>query len=263
MRLSQWLTSLTLSTAITASTPNNNYSTWMADSIISRGQGIAPEAPTASTYLQIGIVQNALLRLLESPVASYSAREKYRVYVQQGTESILDKLLNASQDTLYPLDRFSLGRGLLAEYLSDDDEEEDKQAVKDALDALNGSIALQPRNQYGRILLLLLILWGNADINRRIMVLYLPQLELSRRNVLLHFLCVALHRLLRSIWYTRDHICHHRAIRFAMVLLLRQHHGSPLPWLWCLQNRRVGEPDHGRESHCLGPGNGMVFHGAG
>lgn len=144
MRLSQLLTSLALSTAITAST-TNNYSTWMADSIISRGQGIAPETPTASTYLQIGIVQDALLQLINSAVASHDAKEKYRAYVQQGTGSILDKLLNASQDTLYPLDRFSLGRGLLAEYLDD----QDKQNVKEGLDALNESIALQPRNQYG------------------------------------------------------------------------------------------------------------------
>ncbi|PCG93862.1 Six-hairpin glycosidase [Penicillium occitanis (nom. inval.)] len=117
----------------------------MADSIISRGQGIAPETPTASTYLQIGIVQDALVQLINSPVAPHDAKEKYRAYVQQGTESILDKLLNASQDTLYPLDRFSLGRGLLAEYLDD----QDKQNVKEGLDALNESIALQPRNQYG------------------------------------------------------------------------------------------------------------------
>ncbi|RAO68568.1 uncharacterized protein BHQ10_004580 [Talaromyces amestolkiae] len=144
MRFSQLFINLTLSTSIAAST-TNNYSTWMADSIISRGQGIAPETPTASTYLQIGIVQNALLQLIHSPMVSHDAKEKYRAYVQQGTESILDRLLNASQDTLYPLDRFSLGRGLLAEYLDD----QDKQNVKEGLDALNESIALQPRNQYG------------------------------------------------------------------------------------------------------------------
>lgn len=120
----------------------------MADSIISRGQGLAPEVPAPSTYLQIGIVQNALLQLIDSPLIASHAKEKYRAYVQQGTEGILDKLLNASQDTLYPLDRFSLGRGLLAVYLDD----QDKQNVKDGLDALNESIALQPRNQYGLIL---------------------------------------------------------------------------------------------------------------
>lgn len=144
MRFSQFFAGITLSTSIAAAT-TNNYSTWMADSIISRGQGIAPETPTASTYLQIGIVQNALLQLIQSPKVSRDAKEKYRAYVQQGTESILDRLLNASQDTLYPLDRFSLGRGLLAEYLDD----QDKQNVKEGLDALNESIALQPRNQYG------------------------------------------------------------------------------------------------------------------
>ncbi|EEA24146.1 hypothetical protein TMatcc_007223 [Talaromyces marneffei ATCC 18224] len=145
MRLSQLLRSLTLSITVTAATTTNNYSTWMADSIISRGQGIAPETPTASTYLQIGIVQHALLQLLDSPVASFSAKEKYRAYVQRGTESILGKFLNASQDALYPLDRFSLGRGLLEVYIDD----VDRQTVKEGLDVLNESIALQPRNQYG------------------------------------------------------------------------------------------------------------------
>ncbi|EED17831.1 cell wall glycosyl hydrolase YteR, putative [Talaromyces stipitatus ATCC 10500] len=146
MRLSQWLPLpiLTLlSTTITGS--STNYSTWMADSIISRGQGIAPEEPTVSTYLQIGIVQSALLRLIDAPfVASDCTKDDYRAYVRRGSESVLGKLLNASQDISYPLDRFSLGRGLLAEYY-----DEGNRTVKSALDALNESIALQPRNQYG------------------------------------------------------------------------------------------------------------------
>jgi hypothetical protein len=131
----QWLPSLALS----------NYSTWMADSIISRGQGIAPADPDSSIYLQIGIVQKALLGLLNSPEVSHCDGKDYRNYVQKGSESILGRLLNASQDTLYPLDRLSLGRGLLMEYV----DSEHNQTVDAALDSLHESIELQPRNQYG------------------------------------------------------------------------------------------------------------------
>lgn len=259
MRFSHLFTSVTFSTSIAAAT-TNHYSTWMADSIISRGQGIAPETPTASTYLQIGIVQNALLQLINSPVVPHDAKEKYRAYVQQGTESILDRLLNASQDILYPLDRFSLGRGLLAEYLDD----QDKQNVTEGLDALNASIVLQPRNQYGLLLLLasLTILKKYTDVNRRIMVLYVPQLELSRRHVLLHLLCLSVHYSFRPTVYTRDHSRHNRPVGSALGSLLRQHHGPSFPRLRCVQNSRMGEPHHRSESRCLGAGNGMVFHGA-
>ncbi|OKL60587.1 hypothetical protein UA08_04012 [Talaromyces atroroseus] len=117
----------------------------MADSIISRGQGIASADPDPSVYLQIGIVQKALLGLLSLPKVSHCVGQDYRNYVQKGSDSILGKLLNASQDTSYPLDRLSLGRGLLMEYIDSDH----NQTVDAALDALNESIELQKRNQYG------------------------------------------------------------------------------------------------------------------
>ncbi|KAH8703502.1 putative cell wall glycosyl hydrolase YteR [Talaromyces proteolyticus] len=115
----------------------------MADSIISRGQGIAPAETQSSIFLQIGIVQTALLRVLDSPLSRCTELD-YRSYVEKGTQSIVGRLLNASQDTLFPLDRLSLGRGLLLDYTGD----HDNKTVKSALDALRRSIDLQPENQY-------------------------------------------------------------------------------------------------------------------
>jgi hypothetical protein len=93
------------------------YSAWMADSIISRGQAIATasSSPT-SVLLQIGIFQTALLSLLGSPAADCSQYD-YELFLKQSTESIVGQILNASEDTQYPLDRLSVGRGLLWEYV--------------------------------------------------------------------------------------------------------------------------------------------------
>lgn len=149
---------LALSSAATALARNDNsscstrpYSTWMADSIISRGQGVAPPGEsTSSIYLQIGVVQTALLQLLDSsPATLHCAQQDYQSYVRQGTKSIVGQLLNASEDTQYPLDRLSLGRGLLDEYLDKSTSSSDKQTAKSALDTLKKSVDLQPKNQWG------------------------------------------------------------------------------------------------------------------
>jgi hypothetical protein len=132
----------------------------MADSIISRSQGIAPAESTSSIYLQIGVVQAALLQLLESPLSSSRrcAQHDYRSYVRHGTKSIVGQLLNASEDTQYPLDRLSLGRGLLDEYLDNNTSSSDRQTAKSALDTLNKSIDLQPKNQWGKPILQVIVL---------------------------------------------------------------------------------------------------------
>lgn len=157
MRPLQWLALSSAATALNDANCNNSscsprpYSTWMADSIISRGQGIASANSDASLFLQVGIVQTALLRLLGSPLPSSAccAEHDYRSYIQQGSDSIIGKLLNASQDTLYPLDRLSIGRNLLFSYTENDG----NKTVESALEALRESIDLQPKNQYGRYFL--------------------------------------------------------------------------------------------------------------
>ncbi|CRG91272.1 hypothetical protein PISL3812_08320 [Talaromyces islandicus] len=157
MKHLQWLALSSAATALASSSHDNTscstrpYSTWMADSIISRGQGIATIESTSSIYLQVGVVQAALLQLLESPLSSSHrcAQHDYRSYVRQGTKSIVGKLLNASEDTHFPLDRLSLGRGLLDEYLDNSTSSNDRQTAKSAIDTLKQSIDLQPKNQWG------------------------------------------------------------------------------------------------------------------
>ncbi|OJJ33583.1 hypothetical protein ASPWEDRAFT_114625 [Aspergillus wentii DTO 134E9] len=124
------------------------YSAWMADSVIGRGQAtVAPgDKPSASTYLQIGFFQTAILRLKEyyDTPESACAQSDWEEYLRTSTDSIAPFLLNATHDTEYPLDRLSTGRGLTYQY---------KQAgnitANSAENALRESINLQPRNQFG------------------------------------------------------------------------------------------------------------------
>jgi hypothetical protein len=88
----------------------------MADSIISRGQGIASTTADSSIFLQVGTFQNALLGLLESPF-SRCGKQDYASFLMQGTESIVTRVSNATADTSLPLDRLSLGKGLLTQYV--------------------------------------------------------------------------------------------------------------------------------------------------
>ncbi|KAL1964867.1 hypothetical protein VTN77DRAFT_6369 [Rasamsonia byssochlamydoides] len=92
------------------------YSSWMADSIISRGQGIAaPGSNDPSILLQMGVFQAALLQLMKPP-AVHCGEQNYELFLQQSTESIIGQISNASRDTQFPLDRLSVGRGLLWEF---------------------------------------------------------------------------------------------------------------------------------------------------
>ena len=88
----------------------------MADSVISRGQAVLPAGttPEASTFLQIGVFQNAILRLKEyyGSAESACAQADWDAYLEESTQSVVPWLLNATKDTLYPLDRFSDGNGL-------------------------------------------------------------------------------------------------------------------------------------------------------
>ncbi|OKP00604.1 Unsaturated rhamnogalacturonyl hydrolase YteR [Penicillium subrubescens] len=124
------------------------YSAWMAESVIDRGQAMMPPGPKASssTYLQVGFFQTAVLRLLEyyhtpEPISSQS---RLHDYLADSTHSVVPFLLNATQDTQIPLDRFSTGKSLLHQY-----EETHNATLKVTLDTLRESINLQPRNIIG------------------------------------------------------------------------------------------------------------------
>ncbi|KAE8154435.1 Six-hairpin glycosidase-like protein [Aspergillus avenaceus] len=123
------------------------YSVWMADSIISRGQAIlAPGAePEAATFLKIGVFQDAILRLKQHYGSSeVCGQADWDEYLAASTESITPWLVNSSQNTQYPLDRFSDGRGLLYMY-----ETTKNETYREALDALDQSVKAQPKNALG------------------------------------------------------------------------------------------------------------------
>ncbi|PLB48517.1 cell wall glycosyl hydrolase YteR [Aspergillus steynii IBT 23096] len=123
------------------------YSAWMADSVIARGQAIAPPGETESSiFLQIGFFQTAILRLLDHPgTAAPSCQiDRWEQYLTNSTASIASRLGNATQDTHFPLDRLSTFRGLLHSY-----EKTNNTVDKKALDALRRSIDLQPTNKFG------------------------------------------------------------------------------------------------------------------
>lgn len=103
----------------------------MANSVIARDQAIAPshadtKEPKASVYLQVGFFQTAVLRLLEyynapAPTPETACvdadRENWEEYLRTITDSLIPWLQDAKEDVDYPLDRFSTGRGLLAQYV--------------------------------------------------------------------------------------------------------------------------------------------------
>lgn len=93
----------------------------MVDSVIARGDAVAPlsHEPESSFYLKIGVLQTAVLRLLEyyqSP-EHVCAESDWKGYLQESTESVIPWLGNETRDSGYPLDRFSVGRGLMYEYV--------------------------------------------------------------------------------------------------------------------------------------------------
>lgn len=124
------------------------YSVWMADSVISRGQAIVPgdSTPSASTYLQVGFFQSAIIRLINHyhTPDSVCAESDWQEYLQTSTNSITPYLRNATKDTMYPLDRLSTSKGLLHQF-----QEFHTFTALAALHALRDSIDLQPKNALG------------------------------------------------------------------------------------------------------------------
>jgi hypothetical protein len=102
---------------VSAADTTRPYSAWMAESVLDRGQAMMPPGPKASssTYLQVGFFQTAVLRLLEyyRTPESISSRSRLHEYLGNSTDSVIPFLLNATQDTQIPLDRFSTGKSLL------------------------------------------------------------------------------------------------------------------------------------------------------
>ncbi len=120
------------------------YSTWMASSIMSRGQGIMSGQGGSSEPLQAGFTQKAFAAL----VAQYpdlAITSSAMQYIQASAASVANFTLNATYDALsYPLDRLSNGNALLTK-----GRPADSSIFHAAVAALRQSIDLNRRNAEG------------------------------------------------------------------------------------------------------------------
>ncbi|KAL4993518.1 Six-hairpin glycosidase-like protein [Aspergillus recurvatus] len=133
------------------------YSALMADSVILRGQAVHDQNSDSSGLLQVGTFQTALLDLLESPSGRFMEQE-WEEYLSRSVDSVVGVVGNATEDTQFPLDRLSVGRGLLYRY-----GQTGNKTYKDTLDALRFSIDLQPRNQFGGLWYYVYPNWSYLD----------------------------------------------------------------------------------------------------
>ncbi|KAJ6019475.1 hypothetical protein N7522_000309 [Penicillium canescens] len=129
----------------------------MADSIISRGQAILENQTDRSSLLQVGIFQTAVMELIQSPSGRYM-EQNWKIYVSASADTVVDVVDNATIDARLPLDRLSVGRGLL--YLYD---ETATSTYKKTLAALRASIDLQPRNIFGGLWYYIYPNWSYLD----------------------------------------------------------------------------------------------------
>ncbi|KAL4736240.1 Six-hairpin glycosidase-like protein [Aspergillus similis] len=129
----------------------------MADSVILRGQAIHDQDSDSSGLLQVGTFQNALLDLVESPSGRFMQQD-WQEYLGRSVDSVVSVVVNAREDTQFPLDRLSVGRGLLYRY-----GQTGNKTYKNTLDALRFSIDLQPRNQFGGLWYYVYPNWSYLD----------------------------------------------------------------------------------------------------
>ncbi|ESK88399.1 cell wall glycosyl hydrolase [Moniliophthora roreri MCA 2997] len=138
------LSSLTYATS-TSNYISGNYSLQMAYSTYTRQQGIITGTGGPSELLQSGILQKAFTKLVHQyPGDRYTST--YNEYLTDMINSAVFPVSDAQKDIGYPLDRFSLGNGLLNKF---EETQDDKEKYSRAFQALHESIHLQPRNDQG------------------------------------------------------------------------------------------------------------------
>jgi rhamnogalacturonyl hydrolase YesR len=148
MRLHLLTTATLLLTAIAHPHPQNGslpYSLHMANSIISRHQGILASTSDRSNLLQAGFTQKVFRQLIHQ-YPDHSSAPDITAYIRSSIDSVVPILSNATLDTTFPLDRLSSGNGLIYAY-----QESRNQSYKHAYEALAKSIDLQPRNHEGSL----------------------------------------------------------------------------------------------------------------
>jgi rhamnogalacturonyl hydrolase YesR len=125
----------------------DRYSTWMATSIISRGEGILTGEVTgqgdASEILKTGLMQKAFRRWLEQ-YPNDGAANKIRSHMRKSADSAIYAFLPRDDVWTYPLDRLSIGNTYIELY-----RETGVMKYKMAAKAIRRSINIQPRNEQG------------------------------------------------------------------------------------------------------------------
>ncbi|KAK8223618.1 glycosyl hydrolase [Phyllosticta paracitricarpa] len=112
----------------------------MANSIISRGQGVLTGEGDSSALLQAGFTQKGFRRLIEL-YANDSSAGSIEGYINKSVESTVSTVSVTSELTNYPLDRLSNGNNLIDLFLETRDE-----TYRESFESLRKSIDLQPRN---------------------------------------------------------------------------------------------------------------------
>jgi hypothetical protein len=123
--------------------PTTEYSTWMATSIISRGQGVFTGSGDASELLQAGFTQKAFRQWIDQHPHHASA-PLISSHIKRSVDSVIPAILSTAADKSWPLDRLSNGNNLIKEY-----EGSGNETYRKAFEALRDSIDLQPRNTEG------------------------------------------------------------------------------------------------------------------
>jgi rhamnogalacturonyl hydrolase YesR len=121
------------------------YSLRMANSIISRHQGILASTSDRSNLLQAGFTQKTFRQIVQQ-YTNHSLAPTYAAYIQTSVSSVIQTVSNATLDITYPLDRLSNGNGLI--YAA---QESANESYKNAFEALRTSVDLQPRNDDGSL----------------------------------------------------------------------------------------------------------------
>ena len=141
----------------TGSHASHPLSVQMAESIISRNQGILESQTDSSALLQAGFIQKTFRQIL-STYANTTLVPTLNTYIIKSVDSIVPVVSNATRDTTYPLDRLSSGNGLLRLW-----RETGEEKYKTAVEALRKSVDLQPRNTQGGLWYYVYPYWSYLD----------------------------------------------------------------------------------------------------
>ena len=142
--LTAYLAALSFTSALPQTTKHGPQplSLKMAQSIMSRNQGVLANMSDVSALLQAGFTQKAFdAAILQYP----ESKSLINAYIAKSIDSVVPVVSNATRDVSLPLDRLSNGNELLRIYT-----ESEKASYHQALGALRKSVDLQPRNaQHG------------------------------------------------------------------------------------------------------------------